>query len=606
MKPPHGISPSSRIQSLNKQERLKQFADRQEDEIFGDIEGIDFGISHQMENTLRVNRDNPTDLETLKLNQLSLEDSPYGNVKTHKYNKGSRSNKSVSPQSFFLTPTNREDPLPNSGSTSSGKRITREYLSEYSEENDTDVTSEFTDNDFDGWDLLTKNEEGQGDQTSIYQKMNQHLIARKVQQQKEAEIEQEELRKLWMAKKKQEQDYMDPNQTIKLQDFSAYQDNKLTNENLSLFDLLENEKTVNYEYTRDEFDQFEDGLDDNFVEELQKRHAQRVHNINRNPKSSLRNKQSMPSIARTSKPSIKRFQSTMEFAKQSGLDGIQEEPAFKYNDNLKRKLDRIPSFYNTQESEKKTQLLNKYRDNIKTNDSIHQQSHHKRKMGVVKCLNNNRVTQNPSFPTPTKNMTFNYSQNRWEGNEEELMRFENLSKPALITTREFEEPVLRLAIPTKGEGTHNMAYDKERLCWVNLDGEDDAIFHDIPDLIEAKPYKLNAPPQTVNNSAQSIMKLASQQHMNSPTIRRGASQFTQRTTSNISTGDVDGRLGQRVANDDDHNEFKLSKKLIEKFVKEDSRIERKTRHWFNNNSTRNSGFNRDYYWEIRKMVIENE
>ena len=104
---------------------LRQFSE--EDELFGDIEGIDYH-----------------DGETLKINKFSfplLALSPL----------------------FAITGQS-----PNMRSIN-GKRITRETLSEYSEENETDLTSEFSDQEFE-WDGFNKNQ-------SIYQQMNQRLIA---------------------------------------------------------------------------------------------------------------------------------------------------------------------------------------------------------------------------------------------------------------------------------------------------------------------------------------------------------------------------------------------------------------------------------------------
>lgn len=419
---------------------LRQFSE--EDELFGDIEGIDYH-----------------DGETLKINKFSfplLALSPL----------------------FAITGQS-----PNMRSIN-GKRITRETLSEYSEENETDLTSEFSDQEFE-WDGFNKNQ-------SIYQQMNQRLIATKVAKQREAEREQRELMQ------KRHKDY-DPNQTLRLKDF-----NKLTNENLTLLDQLDDEKTVNYEYVRDDVEDFAQGFDKDF-------------------ETKLRIQPSMPTL-RSNVPTLKKYKSYGEF---------------KCDNRVKQKLDRIPSFYN------KNQLLSKFKET----KSYH--PHHK-KMGTVRCLNNN--SEVPVTYPSISNMKLNKEKNRWEGNDIDLIRFE---KPSLITHKENKTK--------KRQG--NMVYDEQNLRWINTESEHD-VFDDIPDLAVKQ--------------------------LQSPV--RGLSQFTQRTTSTTATTTAPSKN-----NETQHLDFEISRKLVDKFQKEQAKIEKKINHWFIDTT---SEFNTDHYWEIRKMIIE--
>ncbi|KAL6453888.1 BFA1 Mitotic check point protein BFA1 [Candida maltosa Xu316] len=419
----------------NKRDLLKQFTE-EEDNIFGDIEGFEY-----------------EDVDTLRMNKFHPHPS-----------------QSSSP-SFAI----HSSPM-------TGKRVTRETLSEYSEENDTDPTSQFSEDGFSQEDFEKV--------TSIYQEMNQRLIATKVAQQKEYEKEKLEL----MSRRR---DHFDPNQTLKVKDY-----NKLTNENLTLLDQLDNEKTVNYDYVRDDKDDFEDGFVDKDFE------------------MKLRIQPSMPTL-RQNVPSLKKYKSHGEF---------------KCDSRVRSKLDRIPSFYT------KDHLLSKYKEN-----KPRQQSH--KKMGTVKCLNNNSEVpftfQNPG------SMRLNSAKNRWEGNEIDLMRFE---KPSLITPGD--------AKSRKQQG--NMIYDEQNLRWINMDHDDQNVFDDIPDLDDKK--------------------------LRSPI--RGLSQFTLRTAS-TATLNTEPRT---VLSD-----LGLTSKLVDKFRKEQIKIEKKISNWFQDPS---SDFNRDHYWEIRKMVTE--
>ncbi|KAI5955704.1 hypothetical protein KGF54_001206 [Candida jiufengensis] len=400
-----------------------------EDELFGDIECIDYN--------------------TLKLQNLNINNSP----------------------SFQLSTNSPKSPK------SSGKRITRDGLSEYSE-NDTDITSEVSD-EFEGWDeCFNKNQ-------SIYQQMNQRLIARKVAQQKQAENELKQQNQIYNKRS--------PNQTLKVQ--------KLTNENLTLLDQLENEQTI--EISRDDNELFEDGFEEKSIQKI----------------TNLQSKQSMPTM-RNSNHNLKNFSS------------------FNFNNKIKNRLDRIPSFYNP--PVEKDQVLQKFKEPKTT-------THHNKK------FKNYRTAQIVN----SNSMKFNKTLNKWEGNDEDLIRFDN--KPSLITKREINN------IPRKKQG--NMFYDEENLKWINLEEEDEIL--DIPDLIEPK--------------------------LQSPI--RGLSQYTQRTSS---TATLPNAFGNNRLSPTRTTNHKLNQKLIEKFVKEEQKIDRKINHWFIDSNE----IKTDYYWEIRKMVME--
>ena len=93
---------------------------------------------------------------------------------------------------------------------------------------------------------------------------------------------------------------------------------------------MDNEKTVNYEYTRDDFEDFEDGFANNF-------------------EAKLRVQPSMPTL-RQSAPKLKKYNSYAEF---------------KCDNRVRLKLERIPSFYHKPQTilNNKDQVLNKYKEN---------------------------------------------------------------------------------------------------------------------------------------------------------------------------------------------------------------------------------------------------
>ena len=702
-------------QSKAKTDLLKRFADNQEeDEIFGDVESIDFSSNRQKQQSQQqqqqqqqqrhgenkdTNNDDADGLETLRINQLHINNllplfqlTPKNELTSSSSPQHTRSSKSSGGRTNNAT---------RNSNSSAAKRITRDALSEYSEENDTDITSELSQDEFEGWDeCFSKNQ-------SIYQQMNQRLIAKKVAQQQEAE---RELRDLLEHKNNRSIGIKDdPNQTLKLRDgivTNGAGGHKLTSTNLGMLDHLENEKTINYDFTRDDYEEFEDGFEGDFEESIQKikqhqQHQQQQTQKHRSRDSgdtarqSLLNKQSMPSLAKNQTNTLKKFKSTMDLTGDTLHEQqYQPPPSFNFDNRVINKLDRIPSFYNKPripDPESRIQLLDKYaerkdkdgatakshprKDNgrdIHTSGGYHQnhRHHHHRphahpKMGHIRYFHDGEGKGKVGdYIIPrSKSMVFNKAQNRWEGNEVDLLRFEQ--KPSLITLKEIEPPV---TISHNHDGAFdkdadaadgdfagkkrqgNMLYDDVNLKWINLDQDDEYIFDDIPDLIE--------PLETIRQHHEQQQQQQQQQQrridqysptrprlggtnvgtkgatntiyvLQSPISRRGLSQFTQRTTSSTtSIQPIQQQLQlhpsisrsrstllqsqphqqqqqqqqQQTVNDNGSLFIPpLSQKLIDKFTKEEAKINRKIGHWFIDD---NNDVKLDYYWEIRKLIME--
>lgn len=663
-------------QSKAKADLLKKFADNQEeDEIFGDVESIDFSsnrLRQQQQHSSNNNNNNDVNgVDTLKINQLHINNLPlFQLTPKNELNSSSPQHTKSSKSSTGKNNNASRD------SNSSAKRITRDALSEYSEENDTDITSELSQDEFEGWDeCFSKNQ-------SIYQQMNQRLIAKKVAQQKEAEREQKEL-----LEYKQNHEHgikEDPNRTLKLRDAVGVgrEGYKLTATNLNMLDHLENDKTINYDFTRDDNDQFEDGFDVDFEESIQKikqqQQQQQQHqrlNMGTVPKHVLINKQSMPSLAKNHTNTIKKFKSTMDLTgdtlhepPQEHQHPQQQPQGFNFNNRVINKLDRIPSFYNKPkipDPESRIQLLDKYAErkdkdkaNAKVNvrgntKGIHTSDHHQnhryhphKKMGHVRYLNEGGTNSNGeayNIIPRSKSMVFNKAQNRWEGNEVDLLRFEH--KPSLITLNEIKPAHKDTNYDAlnddeydddfPGKKRHgNMLYDNVNLKWINLDQDDEYIFDDIPDLIEP----LETIRQHHNQQQQQQHQQQMVQHsptrpklgstntvyvLQSPISRRGLSQFTQRTTSSTNTiptqqqhpsmtrskstllrsqSSLSQQQQHQSANDNGAMIPLVSQKLIDKFAKEEAKINRKINHWFIDD---NNDVKLDYYWEIRNLIMEN-
>lgn len=409
-------------------------------------------------------------------------------------------------------------------------------------------------------------------------------------------------------------------------------------------------------------------------QQQQQQQQQQRRNMGTVPKHVLINKQSMPSLAKNHTNTIKKFKSTMDLTgdtlhelPQEHQHPQQQPQGFNFNNRVINKLDRIPSFYNKPkipDPESRIQLLDKYAErkdkdkaNAKVNErgntkSIHTSDHHQnhrchphKKMGHVRYLNEGGTNSNGetyNIIPRSKSMVFNKAQNRWEGNEVDLLRFEH--KPSLITLKEIEPAHKDTNYDAlnndefdddfPGKKRHgNMLYDNVNLKWINLDQDDEYIFDDIPDLIE--------PLETIrqhHNQQQQQQQQQRDQHsptrptlggtnmiyvLQSPISRRGLSQFTQRTTSSTNTistqqqhpsmtrskstllrsqSSLSQQQQHQSANDNGAMIPLVSQKLIDKFAKEEAKINRKINHWFIDD---NNDVKLDYYWEIRNLIMEN-
>lgn len=555
--------------------------------------------------------------------------------------------KGNSPREIHLSPS------PTSMSTSSPKR--RKSLSEYSEgTDDTDVTSHFDDEDFENLDDIFGNEESgiygarskQKAHDSAVIKAQNHLSMKQRRLRDAAELEELELYQKYNRTK---QDMEEVN-TLKLKDFNHY--NKLED------DVLENDKTVNYEYTKDDFEVFEDGFDlhgpiDFNVNKL-KQYSEGKNSFGISNKSNSRHpvvtsKMSMPNFRKSGSANfknVKKFKSSINLEKALQND-FDEHPVFNNNNRLIRKLDRIPSFYqkndnqpnihleNNVESQKQAsksieiqrqQLLNKFMEvkekerrlkpgyfnplNTKKKITETPKKGTHRKIGLVRNLNSLSIP----VASESSKMKFNYKSGIWEGNDIELMKFEdfpnaagptnNLSqaKPGLITSQDFD---------MKNKKIHgNMIFDLEQLRWINLDHEDDLdIFGDLPNLEQNNHSSPNRMP-----SRQTAGMTVKKSPMKKTESMRGVSQFTQRTTSTNSTN---SNSENSITDEEDSGqmegyEFNIPDKLIEKFEKEEAKINKKIKNWFNSrqhykiDNQNPVQYNHDYFWEIRKMVIEDD
>lgn len=547
-------------------------------------------------------------------------------------------------------------------------RIRSKSLSEFSEEtNDTDVTSQLNEDDFEDVDNIFGNEESgiyssgggrtyQTKETSKInaQRANEHLIRKQRQLQNDAELEERELYKKYA--RLQSQVNHDEINTLKLKDFKTFHRNRLNQNSLDL-DALENEKTINYEYTRDDFENFEEGFDLSspikFDTRLQNvaTNSRDFHQIEGLSTKGHRmsSKMSMPNFTQfentTAQPNtfrannIKKYKSSMDL----GGGNVSEHPFFNNNNKIIKKLDRIPSFYNKDmlkevpdENQKlnedielqKQQLLNKYMEITekqhqlngtspkKTNKSLsfmkQQRSSPKkgRKIGLVRYLNDNSIPMTTSKSSSSRTaMHFNPVSKNWEGNDIDLMKFEALtssvlklpnsksSRPSLITVLDFKSKDRKI------QG--NMVYDSENLKWVNLDKgeeEDDVqVFKNVPDLI-------------LENDSHDHHRRLHSSHGRTPSphkmFDRGVSTFTQRTTSTNSTNSEENH--KLAVSNQEGSEFLLLEKIMERFYKEEAKISKKTKNWFNSNEVylvghrHSAPFNNDYFWEIRKMVIDTD
>lgn len=544
MRPPAGLAHTP-VRSGSKKELINRFRDVNEDEIFGKPEELE-SFEDDFK-TLKLG--GPQNLETIKLNSKSigkyqeLEEEDFDDDMEFDGNKFEKLKYEPRPDDIKISP--------GTVSTSSPRR--RKSLSEYSEEtNDTDVTSQFNDDDFEDVDNIFGDEE-----SGIYSsgsknygnqsRLNEQLMNKQRKLQNDAEIEEQELKKKYNRLQNQSEI-----NTLKLKDLNN--------------DIDDQGRTINFEYTRDDFENFEDGFD-----------------LDAGKLKSFKKKHSMPNFNSHKLKDMKKFKSSNNLS-------LNKNP--KFNNKVFSRLNRIPSLQQLNESDQpqhqqqhqqlprnndkqalheamaqnqslsmnKHKLLQKYKEFDKqqrqTNEQIKTMkksisepaNRHNKKIGLVRYLND--------IPNaPNDKMRFNKDLKKWEGNDHELMKFNNnIKKPSLIKMNDFK--------PESNES--NMIFDEKNLRWINKQGDNDEsdIFKDVPDL----------PPP------------------------RGVSLFTQRSISTANEFE------------EEEEEFNIPPKFIDRFLKEELKIAKKTEYWFNNHETYDlsSDFNYDHYWEIRKLVMDNE
>lgn len=185
-------------------------------------------------------------------------------------------------------------------------------------------------------------------------------------------------------------------------------------------------------------------------------------------------------------------------------------------------------------------------------------------------------------------MRLNKERQVWEGNEIDLARFE---QPHLIPKHSADTQIAATE--------SHMVFDSVNMRWNNTKHDEEDVFSDIPDLTDdrhnlwrpASSYKLAAPPKSVGFTmltANDVLPLKPKRK-DGGTIRRSASRAT---FSGL--------------------EFDVSEDLLRRFEKEETKIAKKVNNWFpvgevydyrmvNDEATT---FQRDYYWEIRKLVLD--
>lgn len=567
---------------LRKYEECDNLSDS--DDIFGQAED-DLDEDFQ---TLKLNSN---DLETIRGNILQtatanllpefqvipdLEFSPMDSISTS------------SPKLSLMT---GKGPRQFHSMQKNSKFVTRKTLSEYSEGDDTDETSQMNDEEFENLDDIFGIQEA-----SAYEKIQRKLQSKQFQLQNDAEKEEAELQTR-MNQQRQQAGHtnIDANMTLKLKDFNLH--THLSQRNLNSHNQLDNENTIDYEYVPDELEDFEDGFDSNFESKLS---TMKSHKLTRFHSSSKLNPSSEQK-QRERIASIKRYKSTMDFAGQNSKGEEVVPPKYNFDNRVKSRLDRIPSFYNKPKDPNKAKqsYLNKFQESDLLEKEATKNRHPNQQtssVGLLRYLNNNTIVTIPVIPANI-NMKYNSASLNWEGNDIDLLRFENLHKPSLITLDDVTIKAKDTYNNVFPKDTNNMKFDKENLRWINANEDDESVFNEIPDLEDNSnkkriSYKLSSPPKIKNPIHE----------LQSPMNMRGSSQFTQRSLS-TNTDKSDDEI--------EDDEFQIPDKLLERFMKEEMKITRKINHWFRVDEiydyakpTRNS--NLDYYWEIRKMVIDTE
>ncbi|CAK7902687.1 hypothetical protein CAAN1_16S03048 [[Candida] anglica] len=548
-----------------------------------------------------------------------------------------------------------EDLSPGTLSTSSPKTRRSKTLSEYSEDNnltsDTDVTSEFNDADNQDIDNIFGVEEsgvyssgGFGPKPS---KANTLLELKKKELELNAEREEEELLKRTKEFGNMKIHEDEKINTLRLKDFTAAKSGKL---NPLDMDALENERTINYEYTRDDFEDFEDGFELNSPIRIPKGATHAEGRIN--------SKLSMPQFEATQpKSSMKKYRSMIDV---NTPREESEHPFFNNkNNDIIRKLNRIPSFYSSSQlrkpdrnedldsieelkvndetysaksdlemERKKVILLEKYMEitNTQLKNKRKTRKHvptktGPTKLGLVRCLNEGGESSIPShlLQNNNKNMKYNSVKQQWEGNYIDLHKFESIkslktTKPHLISHKDYRKDGSEQQAGTKIVGS--MKYDPDAMKWINVNEDEEDIFDDVPDLPHDLGHQRRMNLPNSRSASKSNLKLSSMiKRQPSKLNHRGVSTtsaFTQRTTSTSTESSSDTLdEGETQYSHDHFPEFTLDDKTIDRFYKEEAKWFKKTRHWFGDGEgydlrTDHRQYNKDYFWEIRNMVTDDE
>ncbi|CAN3374012.1 hypothetical protein DIRU0_D06502 [Diutina rugosa] len=346
----------------------------------------------------------------------------------------------------------------------------------------------------------------------------------------------------------------------------------LTARNLQYNDKLMDKSTQVKEFVRDDGEDFAAGFDDNFearMAQLAKLQAGKQRSASHDPKlHSMMGYNFNEGV----KKRISRFPS---------LNRLNEPPQPPRLTKSKSKLSMVTSEPQKTRLSKEEQLA-RYR---KFDEKAPVKVHHTTKMQTIRCM-----PEDMDVTSKFSSMRLNKERQIWEGNETALARFEQ-PQPHFIPKYSADSQM----VPPESD----MVLDHATMRWTNLKQEEEDIFSDIPDLTDdrhnilrqSSSYKLAAPPKSVGftMSTADDSSPSKQTRKEAKNARRSGS----RATFGLS-------------------EFELSDDLLKRFEKEQEKIEKKVNNWFSVGETYdfnsvNEGaksYNRDYYWEIRKMVLD--
>lgn len=239
------------------------------------------------------------------------------------------------------------------------------------------------------------------------------------------------------------------------------------------------------------------------------------------------------------------------------------------------------------------------KDTLKKLRSPAYKSAHKRnktgaKLGLIQQLG-------PPVSTVVKgysgNMHFNVKTYTWEGNNEDLKRFDNTNA---------KTPGLIAYISTKGiQIVGDMVFDPAKMTWINLneDAAEDDPFDGVDDLdVTIKGGHGVALHFSHNNASGADI-------VHDPSFYRGGMRnYTDTTTSTVSIISNNSKRSSATTgnssmqNTDEYavgKEFEITIDMMRRFRHEESRWEHKVQGWF----PPDEAYNRDYLTEIRTMVM---